>query len=169
MIATRSRVVSPLYTVNSEKLREAICFFARKGGKELGKTKLMKLLYFADFGYFREYGRPITGATYYKWPMGPVATDAIEEIETLVRDGVLEKHNEPAVPRPRQCLLDCGQIDTDHLDTSEIEMLEKVWRKWKPASARSIVTASHTELPWQVALPNKKVLYEYAITENLPF
>src|SRR3972149_1376061 len=63
-----------------EKLINAIIFFA-DNTRFLGKTKLCKLLYFLDFGHFKETGRSVTGMDYYAWKMGPVPVDLYEEVE----------------------------------------------------------------------------------------
>jgi len=59
--------------VNLRKLRQLIIFFAHHDAvKPLGKTKLFKLLYFADVTNLRTVGESITGAKYLKYPYGPV-------------------------------------------------------------------------------------------------
>lgn len=62
-----------------EKFVNAILFFARNTNpKKFGVTKLMKLLFFADFLHFEKYGRPIVGDTYYHLPEGPVPTTSYD-------------------------------------------------------------------------------------------
>src|SRR3990172_4909529 len=52
-------------TLNEGKLREAILYFVERANNiHLGVTKLMKLLYFADFDNCEQYGCTITGARY---------------------------------------------------------------------------------------------------------
>ena len=50
------------------KLFNAILFFCK--GRVL-KTKLNKLLFYADFKHFKEYAVSITGARYARIPFGP--------------------------------------------------------------------------------------------------
>ena len=53
-----------------EKLFEAIKFFCFQD--RVFKTKLMKLLFYADFSHFKKYSVSITGARYARLPYGPV-------------------------------------------------------------------------------------------------
>lgn len=55
-----------------DKLEQAILFFLHDPHiVQLGRTKLMKLLYFADFDHYERHHESITGARYYKLPFGP--------------------------------------------------------------------------------------------------
>ena len=62
-----------------EKLLHAIIFFT-KNTQKCFKLKLFKLLFFLDFGVYRETGKSVTGLQYFAWPMGPVPTELFEEL-----------------------------------------------------------------------------------------
>lgn len=68
-----------------EKLINLIVYFVQKT-KHCGKTKLFKLLYFADFTSFKKTGKSITGLTYYTWPKGPVAVTLFNELKSPDQD-----------------------------------------------------------------------------------
>src|SRR5207253_6659550 len=54
------------------KLQQVILYFLERiNNVHLGRTKLMKLLYFVDFDHYEKYGEPVTGAVYRKFPHGP--------------------------------------------------------------------------------------------------
>ncbi len=76
-----------LITHEHEKLRHAIAYFV-KYTKQLGVTKLMKLLYYLDFWHYQETGRSVTGRRYYAWPFGPVPVDVWEEIKGKADHGL---------------------------------------------------------------------------------
>jgi len=57
--------------LNRNKLLNATLFFA-KNTKGLNTTKLLKLLYFLDFSYFKQTGYPSIGLEYYSFQNGPV-------------------------------------------------------------------------------------------------
>jgi len=62
----------------NKKLCSIICFLIKKS-KFLGKTKLIKLLYLADYEFYKNCNREISGTTVYiKWDYGPYSPD-IEE------------------------------------------------------------------------------------------
>ena len=51
--------------------------------EDLGKTKLAKVLFFADLESYRRTGRPITGATYEKRQHGPLARELYSTLDHL--------------------------------------------------------------------------------------
>ena len=55
---------------NLIKLAHVIAFFSER--MNLYKTKLNKLLFYADFGYYKKTGYSMTGLTYRAIPLGPV-------------------------------------------------------------------------------------------------
>jgi len=57
-----------------EKVANAIKYFKNRNVKFLGKTKLMKLLFFADKLHLQRFGKPIFYDKYFKLPYGPVPT-----------------------------------------------------------------------------------------------
>ena len=63
---------------NFDKFTQVVKFFCYK--KEIVKTKLLKLLFYADFKHFKEYGVSITGSRYAKAIYGPVP----DKYETLL-------------------------------------------------------------------------------------
>lgn len=61
---------------STDKLRELILYVADKceDDRTFGAVKLNKILFYADFISFAEYGEPITGVKYRKFQQGPVPT-----------------------------------------------------------------------------------------------
>ncbi len=71
-----------------EKVANAIIFFVEKNMECLGKTKLMKLMYFADKKHLEKYGRVVFYDDYRKLPRGPVASLTLNIISnTDAREG----------------------------------------------------------------------------------
>jgi uncharacterized phage-associated protein len=64
---------------HQDKLINAIIYFVQQDST-VKLTKLMKLLYFLDFGHYRESGYSVTGQKYEAWPKGPVPVDVWAEI-----------------------------------------------------------------------------------------
>src|ERR1035437_9203539 len=63
---------------NYEKYKQMILAFLRLGGR-MPKTKLAKLLYFADFSWFYYHLQSMSGMQYRKIQYGPVADTRSEE------------------------------------------------------------------------------------------
>jgi uncharacterized phage-associated protein len=144
------------------KLRDMICFFAGKGRDSLGKTKLMKLLYYSDFGFYAKHGKSISGATYTKYPRGPVPEDALRELPKMVADRVLEQKivNVGGYAQESHLLVDnCGPYN---LSRDEVAYLEHIWKKWGQKSVSAIVTASHEDPPWKAVDMYEEIPYSLA-------
>ena len=76
--------------LDEHKLVNAILYFVTDPEiRDLGKTKLMKLLYFADFDHFEQYDQPITGARYIRLDHGPVPDDARNTMRNMLQSGDL--------------------------------------------------------------------------------
>lgn len=138
------------HAVDESKLQDVILFFVRHGETDLGKTKLMKLLYFADFGHYRQHYVPITGAAYQKWPQGPVAPRALDLLREMVRDGLIRREDLPVGTKVMQTHVmshpDWSELAT--LDEAEKATVREVWKKWRNATTNEIVSASHKEPGW---------------------
>lgn len=72
---------------NYKKLLELSLYISQKAGGDgyLGKTKLNKLLFLADFHYYLKTGKSITGQTYLRFPKGPVPKD-MKKVEASTND-----------------------------------------------------------------------------------
>lgn len=57
-----------------KKIANAIIFFIDSDVKNLGRTKLMKLFFYADKYHLETYGKSIFSHSYTKLPKGPVPT-----------------------------------------------------------------------------------------------
>src|SRR3990167_8309142 len=73
-------------TPNYEKYKQMILAFLRSG-KSIPKTKLAKLLYFADFGWYYYHLRSMSGMQYRKIQYGPVPDSYFRIIDELFDDG----------------------------------------------------------------------------------
>jgi hypothetical protein len=79
-----------------DRLAAAAHFVIANAGDELGKTKLNKILWFADCTAWRRYGRTITGLTHYtKLQYGPVPPKLDAALMALTAEGAIEsaKHH----------------------------------------------------------------------------
>lgn len=67
----KSSIFTGFRDFEPETLMEMIVFFAREAGGVL-KTKLNKLLWYADFAHYKHHTVSISGAAYSHYPYGPV-------------------------------------------------------------------------------------------------
>lgn len=139
---------APPIALNEVKLDQVLCYFLEQGSTDLGKTKLMKLLYYTDFGHYRNFKAPITGAHYEKWPQGPVAPAALEAIIRLKENGKIAPQKVRTGPYMQQSYIVQESVGDTALSIQEKSTVQAVWKRWKDASAYEIVEASHREAPW---------------------
>lgn len=129
--------------------------------EHLGKVKLMKLLYYADFEHFAKHGRSITGDVYRKLDFGPVPRNAPHVLDTMVQRELVRIRQEHVISYAKyafQLLEPLGK--PQHLSEDEIQTLREVVAKWGNHSREEIVAASHGEPPWQLTSYGEDIPYE---------
>lgn len=155
-------------TVHGDKYLEVLQYLLRDeehGGANnrlLGKVKLMKLLYYADFEHYYRHGHSITGDTYRKLDYGPVPNDADWALEELRRREQLKVRYEPVVNYYKYTYeLTKQDVAFTCLDSEELGTLAAVVAKWKHHATQDIVTASHGDPPWALVGYGDQVPYHY--------
>lgn len=132
-----------------EKLEQAILFFLEHASNEhLGKTKLMKLLYYADFDHYEQYGESITGARYRKLPRGPVPDDAADAIARLEQSARVRRDEVPMGSFMQHRYTPAEQVNLGTFTEQERATLASVVKRWQAHSTPRISAATHGEAPW---------------------
>ena len=149
-----------------EKLCAMVLFFAHKSTGLL-KTKLMKLLNYSDMIFYKENGLSISGLKYAHLPYGPVpdnfdmilgkmAADHIAHIEVFY-DGSYENH---------QVIPECN-VPEGILSDEEIEVLTRIYEKFKNFGSAEISNYSHRETGYNATKTGQIISYSYAMDINL--
>ena len=144
-----------------EKLCAMVLFFAHKNS-ELLKTKLMKLLNYSDMIFYKENGISMSGLKYVHFPYGPVpenfdmlfgkmSADHIVHIE-VVYDNSYEKH---------QVIPEC-EVPENIFTTKELEVLERIYAKFKDFGSVDISNYSHREKGYKATKQGEIISYLYA-------
>lgn len=144
-----------------EKLCAMVLFFAHKS-PELLKTKLMKLLNYSDMIYYKENGVSMSGLRYAHLPYGPVpenfdilfgrmSIDNIAHIEVIYENGY-EKHQ--VIPEKA--------IPDNILSAEELEVLERIYDKFKDFGSVEISNYSHKEKGYSATKQGEIISYSYA-------
>ena len=138
-------------------------FLERINNVHLGRTKLMKLLYFVDFDHLEKYGRPVTGAVYRKLPHGPYPKDAEKLIKQMEAKSLVKQIKVPVGDYAQHRLITLGaKFDPNLFTGAEMQTLEKVATDWADATAAQIEAATHAEAPWAGTQAGKVIDYELA-------
>lgn len=142
------------------KFIQAFKFFCYDG--YVVKTKLLKLMFYADFKHFKDYGISISGARYAHANFGPVP-DKFDTWLTAITEWSHE------VSREEQLIGDylgevytSDQPDLSVFATSEIASLAYVKAKFAAMNASEIRDFSHNEHGYQVTKNGELISYDYA-------
>lgn len=131
-----------------KKLTEMVVYFSKNF--EPWKTKLNKLLFYADFLHFKKTGFSISGARYRAINMGPVPNNFNSIFEYMVNNDdiyveITEFSNgegEQFKPRKNR------QFNHELFTELEIKVLDEVAIKFKDASTTEMIDISHQEKGW---------------------
>ncbi len=148
-------------SLDFDKLCAMVIFFAQKCNGLL-KVKLLKLLNYSDMLFYKENGISISGAVYVHLPYGPVLqnydilfgmmeADKIMHIEVEFDNGY-EKH---------QVIPDCNMPD-GVLTDSEIEVLERIYKRFADFGSVEISNFSHKEKGYRETKKGEVISYAYA-------
>ena len=153
---------------NFEKITEMVVYFSDKLSPF--KTKMNKLLFYADFLMFKQSCFSISGMRYKAIEMGPVPInfqsifeylankDEIDIFTTEFPQGYIGEQFKAKNDRPFRVEL---------FSENELNVLEKVANVFKPTSTNQMIEISHLEEAWKKNEKNKSVIsYEYAFDLN---
>jgi len=144
-------------SITEQKILNAIKHFS-KNTRNVGRTKLFKLLYFLDFMYFKRHGLSITCYEYSTYPFGPVPQNLYNQIlsdslpESFKAEFKIVKtetdDDDDEYMRFRVALKNAG-IDYSCFTPYEKEMLETVSFIFKEATAKEMTEITHLHnSPW---------------------
>lgn len=140
---------------NREKIFNLIVYFVAKT-KYCGKTKLFKLLFFADFKAFKELGQSMTGLSYYTWDNGPAPVTLFHEFKNPPDDfrkafSVIKlEESERLNIEPRI------KFNPDIFNKKELQILEQLVFIYQDAYSKDMVEITHLKnSPWDKTLKQK--------------
>jgi len=147
-----------------KKFSEMVVFFTEK--LQPWKTKLNKLLFYADFSMYKQAGFSISGVQYRAIPMGPVPNNFNSIFEYLANKDEVDVYytdfanggtGEQFKPNPGK------KFQADLFTEQELQILNGVVEKFKNASTSEIISISHEEKAWQDNKEEKKLIdYTYS-------
>ena len=153
-------ILSGFRKLNIDKVFQAILFFCTEG---IFKTKLNKLLFYADFKHYKDNAVSITGLRYVHLPLGPVPDNYEHYYATL--QGI-----EEAIIIEEEFIGDyVGEIlravkkpDLSIFSDSEIKTLIEINTFFKSFNASKIKEFSHREKGYKETLNGQIIPYSYA-------
>jgi putative zinc finger/helix-turn-helix YgiT family protein len=142
------------------KLYNAVLFFSKDG---VLKSKLNKLLFYADFKHFKEYTLSITGLRYAHLPYGPVPDNYAMYYATMFSKGLVEFMEEP-YPNGYvgELIKAVKEPDLNVFSPSELRIMAAVMEDFKGYTATQIQELSHKERGYQQTIDGEIISYTYA-------
>ncbi len=151
-----------------EKFTEMVVYFSHNLSPF--KTKLNKLLFYADFSMYKQSCFSISGVRYNAINMGPVPNNFQSIFEYLANTNEIEIYTTefPNGYTGEQFKVRKDRVFNAKLFTeNEIETLEKVAALFKDTSTTDIIELSHLEVAWKKNEKDKSCIsYEYAFELN---
>ena len=164
LLMGESGIFTGYRTPSLTRLIEMIVYFT--ASCKPWKTKMNKLLFYADFLHYRLKGVGISGAEYMAIQMGPVPLNFSSIFEyAAMRDEVdisfYEFDNggigEAFLPNPER------PFDPTVFSEDELSSMRMVVDKFKHLSTEEVIQISHNEPAWMENFPGKKkISYDYA-------
>lgn len=145
--------------LDTAKLLNAILFLCRGGTL---KTKLNKLLFYADFKHFKDYTLSLTGAHYAHLQYGPVPQNYEFYFAELVNEQKLEIEELLIGQYFGENCVSRKEPDMGIFSDSEIKVLAEVKEYFKDFNSSRIRDFSHRERGYTETLPGQRISYQYA-------
>lgn len=157
---------------NIEKYKHMILAYLRndlsKDGK-VTKTKLAKLLYLADFAWYYDNLKSMSGMQYRKITYGPVpdmffrALDELEELGKVIIDRKLSDDKHVIL------ISESESNKNESLNTlskEECVLISDISKKWKNKNTNDIVNFTHNQMPYAICRNNEIIPYNLITQED---
>ncbi len=153
---------------NFEKFTEMVVYFSEK--VQPYKTKMNKLLFYADFLMFKQSCFSISGVRYKAIDRGPVPNNFQSIFEFLANQNEIDifstEFPQGYTGEQFQARKD-RPFNANLFSEAELEVLEKVGTVFKSKITNDIIELSHLEEAWKKNNKDKSVIsYEYAFELN---
>lgn len=146
--------------IDLQKLYNAMLFFSREG---ILKSKLLKLLFYADFKHFKESTISVTGARYAHASYGPVPHNFLMYFASLADHGMADFEEEfypngyaGEIVKARK------EPDLNVFSPGELRILATVAEDFKSYTATQLRDFSHEERGYKETSDGELISYKYA-------
>ncbi|MCD4704725.1 DUF4065 domain-containing protein [bacterium] len=156
------------FQADYEKYKEMILAYIRKASSKDGKilkTKLAKMLYLADFAWFYENLKSMSGMQYRRIKYGPVPDMYFKAMDELEEQGKITINHKDEMFLISENRGSQNQ-KLEKLSKEEVKLIEKIAKKWKDKKTNEIVDFTHNQLPYKLCSPDEIIPYELITQED---
>jgi hypothetical protein len=150
--------------VNFEKFKEMILYVAKQADKDdrCGKTKLNKLLFYADFEAYRRFGASISGQSYQKRQFGPVPVAFLPTVDAMVAERACAWARREYFDKQLEKLIALRNPDLSAFSGEEVDVMCSVVERLWDLNATEVSDLSHRFPGWMAAEIGEEIPYETA-------
>lgn len=133
------------------------------------KTKLAKLLYLADFGWFYHHLESMSGMQYRKIAHGPVPDGFFRAIDELESGGKIIVERKDDGDRVSFLIAESPSNKNEKITAvsgEELALMGAIAAKWKNKKTQDIVTFTHNQLPYAICRDNELIPYDLITQED---
>lgn len=147
--------------ISDRRLRELFLYVARKteGDPSCGKTKLYKILFYADFAAYQRFGESISGQEYQRLPNGPAPKYALPVQQSMEAEQVATWATRDYYGRAQKKLLALREPDLTDFSGEQIAIVDDVIQRLWGLSAADVSELSHRFVGWQLAEEGETIPY----------
>ncbi len=156
--------------MDDKKLKEMMLYVAKQseGDETFGRTKLNKILFYADFLAYAQTGNAISGHRYQKLDKGPAPRKLIPLREELEREGACAEQDRLHYGRPQKRLIALREPDLTRFSGTEIAIVDEVIKALAKKNARGVSLLSHSFIGWEAAQLGEDIPYETVFAWRRP-
>jgi hypothetical protein len=150
------------------KFREMTLYIAKlaESDPKCGRTKLNKLLFYADFRAYDILGKSISGQTYQKLPNGPAPKRLMPVVEQMQLAGECAWAQRNHYGRALKKLIPLREPDVTVFEPAEIDLMRNVHDELWPLNATEVSDLSHNFAGWQASGMNEDIPYETVFVDD---
>jgi uncharacterized phage-associated protein len=146
---------------NDAKFKELILYIAQQSERDVnfGKTKLNKLMFFADFRAYYRLGQSISGQIYSRQRFGPVPSRMELVVETMRKAGECAWAKRDYGDYQQLQLKALREPDLSVFTGAELAIVNRVLSQFKGMSATDVSALSHEFPGYQAMEMNEEIPY----------
>jgi hypothetical protein len=146
---------------NDTKFKELLLHIAERSVDDprFGKTKLNKILFYADFLAYQSFGQPITGATYQRRPKGPVPKEIAKARQELFSSGDAMPVYKEYMGYTQERIFPKRPADMNVFTDVEMQVIDAVIKAMWDRNATTSSNLSHMEPGWRLADEREDIPY----------
>jgi hypothetical protein len=148
-------------TLADRKLAELILYIADRcaDARMFGKVKLNKILFYADFLYYKKTGHPITGQEYMRLDQGPGPRRLLPVMTKMLEAGRLALKRERVFDRVQERPIALEEADLSDFAGDQIAMVDDIIAALWDKTGREVSLLSHALVGWQIVGDRETIPY----------